>query len=167
MEQAGAPAAEPEPGGLQPAGATEDGGVLWACSLNSPAPDPNDIRRHVSSLSLSHAVSLPRSHRSSLFSFCSSSSLPPAPAFSPLSFAATICLPLLCPPLCSVWVRKSNLSGGEGRGAPSHLAFNEQLLCVPPALTEPKWPTHFTLLGLDLPGSRVTDLMASLWNNTM
>lgn len=96
MEQAGAPTAEPEPGGLQPAGATEDGGVLWTCSLNSPAPDPNDIRRHVSSLqpslpcplSCCTAPSLP-----SLFSL--SLSLQPSSRscfLSPLSFAAAICL---------------------------------------------------------------------------
>lgn len=83
--------------------------------------------------------------------------LPPSPALPPLSLAPTPHLPS-----CWGWVRKSNLSGGEEREALSHLAFNEQLLGVAPALTEPKWPTHFTLLGLDLSGSRVTDLMASL-----
>lgn len=49
----------------------------------------------------------------------------------------------------------------------SHPAFNEQSLCVPSALMEPKWPAHFTLPGLDPSGWRVTDLMASLWSNTM
>ena len=88
------PTAEPEPGALQPAGATEDGGVLWARSLNSPAPDPNDIRRHVSSPLPSLALLL-----SLAFHFHSPSSLPPAPAFPTLSYAATICLPPPPPPL--------------------------------------------------------------------
>lgn len=177
MEQARAPTGHPEPGGLQPAGATEDGGLLWARSLNRPSPDLNDIRRHVSSLPcplslhLSCTVSFTLSHLSPLSTF----TLPPAfrPPLLSLHFfsAATICLSplssLLPPPFSPMFGWGSWTRLVEEREALSHLPSNEQLLCVPPALTEPKWPTHFTLLGLDLSGLWVTGLMASLWNDTM
>lgn len=95
---------------------------------------------------------------SHLFQIHSHSSLPPAPSFhhSHLPFL----LPSLRSPPLFGWGSRARLV--EGKKAPSHLPSNEQLLCTPPALTEPKWPTHFTLLGLDLTGLWVTGSMASL-----
>lgn len=148
MEQVRVPIGVPEPRGLQPAGATEDGGVLWTRSWNSLSPNSNDIHQHIPSFQRSPGRPVPLHLTPALISFlilhtCSPSRLLLAPSFSPLSFAPPSASLLPCLHSPSMWVRKSKPSGGGERGSVTSPS-NEQLLCMPPAQTEPKWPTHIS-----------------------
>lgn len=154
------PAEEPEPWGLRASrrhrGRRGAVSSLVKAALRPPAtppppPYPNDIRQRVSSLRRSSSSS-------------------PSPFFALLSHRRHLPLtsPSLSPPLRYARVRQAAGPAPVAATEPvSHSAFNEQSLCVPSALMEPKWPTHFTLPGLDPSGWTVTDLMASLWSNTM